>query len=360
MNYSPVSIARNPRGTTFVRAAIAGALSAGSASAAAEIAHRRWPGDQLVQRAIAANTIGESGSWAEALEGADQVNTEFVELVSALTILGQLGDTIRKVPLRTRVVTAVEGLAASWIGEGDFKLFGVMSMAAETLAPKKVAALAAATKELLQTPGGKAERLIARDLSRAVAAAIDIAFINPANAGDDATPTSVTYNSPTVAYGASDFSNPTVLKNKIADLLDQFDGNLSTSFWIANPRVLSRLALLGALDPWSDGPQLAGVPIISNINIPDDGSSPSTDYLVLLDADAVVVGDDSEIRVRATDQASVELRDDATNNAITPTPTNLVSLWQCNSVGFLAERALNWKLGRANSVAVLTGLPRAS
>jgi hypothetical protein len=36
--------------------------------------------------------------------------------------------------------------------------------------------------------------------------------------------------------------------------------------------------------------------------------------------------------------------------------TSLVSLWQTNSVGFRAERTLNWARRRASAVAVLGGV----
>jgi hypothetical protein len=40
----------------------------------------------------------------------------------------------------------------------------------------------------------------------------------------------------------------------------------------------------------------------------------------------------------------------------TPVATDLVSLWQTNSVGFLAERTLNWMLRRTGAVAYVSGV----
>jgi hypothetical protein len=45
-----------------------------------------------------------------------------------------------------------------------------------------------------------------------------------------------------------------------------------------------------------------------------------------------------------------------TNEIITPAGASLVSLWQTNSVGFLAEREVNWALRRVSSVQYLTAV----
>ncbi len=355
----PVSIL--PKGTNFARRCIALALGQGDPGAAADVAMKMWPGS-ILHRAMAGNLGGASGSWGEQIDNLANINSEFVGLVSQRTILGQIADDARQVPLRVRVISSVDGASAGWVSEGGTKLVGALSLTAEAMAPLKVVSMTAATDELLKSGGAKAEKIIVKDMSRAVSRQLDIAFIDPSNAGvAGEKPASVAHNAPTVAYGASDYSNPTVLKNKVGDMFDQFDGDLLTSYWIGSPRVLARLALHDVIDVLR-GPQdasMAMVPILANNNVPSEGGSPDTDILVLLDADAVVVGDDGEIEVRTSRQASVQLVDNPTQSSVTPTPTNLVSLWQCHAHGFLAERALNWKLARANACVVLTGLPRA-
>jgi len=50
--------------------------------------------------------------------------------------------------------------------------------------------------------------------------------------------------------------------------------------------------------------------------------------------------------------------DNPTNDTVSATPvaTDLVSLWQTNSVGFLAERTVNWMRRRPTAVALITGV----
>jgi hypothetical protein len=54
-------------------------------------------------------------------------------------------------------------------------------------------------------------------------------------------------------------------------------------------------------------------------------------------------------------EASLEMLTNPTNDVNTPTATSIVSLWQTNSVGFRAERILNWQRRRATAVAYLSG-----
>jgi hypothetical protein len=60
-------------------------------------------------------------------------------------------------------------------------------------------------------------------------------------------------------------------------------------------------------------------------------------------------------------EASVEMLDSSLTGESAPGVTNgtaasTVSLWQTNSVGFLAERTINWAARRSTAVAYLSGV----
>ena len=62
--------------------------------------------------------------------------------------------------------------------------------------------------------------------------------------------------------------------------------------------------------------------------------------------------------MRASDQASIEMETAPTNASATdrPVETTMVSMFQTNSVAFLAERTINWARARETAVDYLTGV----
>jgi hypothetical protein len=77
---------------------------------------------------------------------------------------------------------------------------------------------------------------------------------------------------------------------------------------------------------------------------------------MLVNASDIYFADDGEVAVDMSQEASLQMLDNPTNASDSPpVATSLVSLWQTNSVGFRAERTLNWARRRASAVAVLSG-----
>ena len=75
----------------------------------------------------------------------------------------------------------------------------------------------------------------------------------------------------------------------------------------------------------------------------------SSEAFVLADAEDIDWADD-------LDKASLEMATNPTHDSSTPNPVELVSLWQTNSVGFRAERTINWARRRTSAVAVISGV----
>jgi dienelactone hydrolase len=80
------------------------------------------------------------------------------------------------------------------------------------------------------------------------------------------------------------------------------------------------------------------------------------DIVILLNASDIYLADDGEISVDASREASLEMSDAPAHNSGTPTPAQMVSMWQTNSVAIRAERTINWMRRRDPAVVYLTGV----
>jgi hypothetical protein len=96
------------------------------------------------------------------------------------------------------------------------------------------------------------------------------------------------------------------------------------------------------------GGTLGGMPVIASDHVGN--------IVVLVNASDAYLADEGGITVDASREASLEMSDAPTGDAITPTGTSLVSMWQSNCVALRAERVVNWARRRAQSVAYLTGV----
>ncbi|MDF3606323.1 phage major capsid protein [Paracoccus sp. DMF-8] len=96
-----------------------------------------------------------------------------------------------------------------------------------------------------------------------------------------------------------------------------------------------------------NGGTLFGLPVIVSEHVPSG-------TVALVNTSDIYLGDEGGFSVDFSREASVQM-DDSPDNPTTAT-TVLVSLWQRNLVGFLAERTISWARRRASSVQVLSGV----
>lgn len=78
--------------------------------------------------------------------------------------------------------------------------------------------------------------------------------------------------------------------------------------------------------------------------------------LVLVNAPDIYLADDGGVAVDMSREASLEMESEPVGDSVTPTPTEMVSMFQTNSVAIRAERWINWKRRRTAAVAVITGV----
>ena len=342
------------KGLAFTRLAVAMALSGDKLAQAEKIAATRWgensppvrilkaggPDLLLQEKANVSAGATATGNWAEELTLFEGAAAEFFALVREKSLLGRIPG-LRRVPLRIRMISAATGVTAAWVGEGLAIPVSNASYDEGNLEPRKVAALCVVTEELARSSDPSAELVIRNDMIAAIAAAIDLTFIDPTNSGTPGVkPASVTNGAPSIASsgdGAAD----------IRELIAGFPGDLERAVLIGSPAtfaVLSDPFLLPGLGV--RGGQALGIPAIP--------STAAGSTLALIDPDGIAVAE-GDMDLRTSREAVVEMKSDPAGSAITPTGAQTVSLWQTDSVGILAHKIVNWEVARP-SVQTVTGV----
>ncbi len=326
------------RGLDYTKIVMAKAASPTDVDAAL-YAEDRWGRASAPARILKASigTVGEaSPGWGSPLS-LQTAAAEFFGIVDARAIVGAMGNSLRRVPLATRLIAAVGATTAYWIGEGELKTVSEAAFDAGELPPNKLAALAVISDELLRSSDPAAEQLIRADLLRACIEAQDRSFADPAQLGvPGIQPASITsLATPLSATGDLDAD--------LRAIVDAFGGNLATSFWIMRPATAVGVHGPTHRDIEATGGALLGIPVITSNSIPAD-ASPDTHSIALIDASAVAIGD-GEAEVRTSRQATIQMAEG-----------QRIALFQENAVAVLAERAINWRLMQTDAVAVLDGL----
>ena len=322
-----------------------------------EIAQNLYPGDDKLVAAVtkaavpAASTL--STTWAgNLINDAGAAFADFVEFTRERGLYGQISGRFRSLPFDAPVLVQASAATAQWIKEGDAKPLTQWTYTRTKLTPLKVAAIAAATKEMLERASASADALIRDELARAVNARVDGTLISTAAAVQDESPAGLLNG--TVALTLTGDGSVAGIRCDIAQFLKELVGdNLSVSgaFWVMPETVAIDLAMatneVGApafpgVNP--TGGTLAGLPVFASQYVPDG-------VVALIKGDEIFLGDEGGIQVSVSDQASLQMDDAPTQSSIgTPTATSVVSLWQTNSVGFRVERFLNWQKRRASAV----------
>ncbi|NKM56366.1 phage major capsid protein [Rhizobium anhuiense] len=334
-----VSVDILPKGMTFTRMALAKALSDGDDVNAAGIAEARWGASSAparILRAVGAGTYADMGGEFRAAA------TEFFGVVEQLSVLGRLGGGIRRVPLLTRMLTATSGASTYWVGEGKPKPAGKMAFTSGSLPSLKVASLAVVTEELARSSDPAAELVIRRDMTRSMTQAIDVALLDPSNAGSaGVSPASITHGVAPISAGADPAAD-------LRLLVENFAGDLESAIFIMTPSVAVSLASADRPGIGLRGGELLGAPAVTSRSAPADS-------IILADVSALALGEGAS-EIRTSRAATIEMLDaDLVQDATTGTGTALVSLWQANCLGILSEKEMNWEIQRAGAVSMITG-----
>jgi HK97 family phage major capsid protein/HK97 family phage prohead protease len=354
-------------GIGFARVVKCLGMAQGNRREALEMAQQRYPNDDSVinalKAAVAAGTVSDA-TWAGALVGEETTAfADFVEFLRPQTILGKFGNngvpSLRQVPFRAALIGQTSGGNAYWVGEGKPKPLTAFDFNRTTLEPLKVANIAVVTDEVLRDSSPSAEMIVRDSLAAALRERLDTDFIDPAKAASAGiSPASVTNGVSAIASTGNDAD---AIREDIRLLFGVFiaANNAPTSgVWIMS--ATTALALSQMRNPLGQkefpgitmlGGDFEGLPVIvSEYFAPVSAGG----FVALVNAQDIYLADDGGIRVDMSREASLEMKDSGlTQDATAGTGASLVSLWQTNTVGFLAERTINWAKRRATAVALL-------
>lgn len=351
-------------GIAFARVARVKALAHIEHMDPTQIAKSLYPNDDrliatLTQKAAvdAANTLN-AGWAANLITDGGTPFADFVEYLRPRTLLGQISDRLRRLPFDTPVLIQASTGSAKWVKEGIAKPLTEWSYTKTNMKPLKVAAIAAATKEMLMRGSVAVDALIRDELARAVGSTIDTTFIDPdAAAVTDESPASILNGvTPTTLSAGTDYE---AVRCDIATLMNAFiasNNTLQGAFWLMPESLAVQLSQM--VNPLGQpafpgityqGGTLGGIPVFTSSYV---GTDSNGSVLALVKGDEIFLGDEGGIQVSMSDQASLVMDSAPTmNSAGTPVAAQVVSMWQTNSVAFLVERFINWQRRRFVSVA---------
>lgn len=326
----------------------------------AQIAKSIYPNDEkliqsLTKAAVpAANTANATWAGNLILDGGAYF-ADFVEYLRARTVVGQVSSRLRRLPFDTPVLVQGSAGAAKWVGEGVAKPLTQWTYTKTKLEPLKVAAIAAATKEMLMRASTAADALIRDELARSVEAAIDGTFVGTAAAVAGTSPAGIR-NGVTATTLTGD-GTVEGIRCDVATMLKALVGNnlsVSGAFWVMPETVAIDLSMATNLagapafpGVTPTGGTFAGLPVFTSQYV-------AANVVMLIKGDEIFLGDEGGIQVSMSDQASLVMDDAPAMNSTTPTAATVVSLWQTNSVGFLVERFINFTKRRPQAVVWAT------
>jgi HK97 family phage major capsid protein/HK97 family phage prohead protease len=367
---------RLDKGIAFARYAKCKALSHILHKDAENVAKQLYPNHDELHMVFktdipAANV--QTSLWAGALVGSEtSVFADFVEYLRPLTIIGQFGTggvpSFRRVPFRTPLITQSATTTGYWVGEGQPKPMSKAGFTRTTLLPYKCAALTAATMELLRDSSPSAEAIIRDDLAKSVAAKLDTDFLDPQKGLEaNVSPASISNGlTPISSTGRDADSVRTDLVAMISAYITAGNPASSAVFVMSAVTGLQLSMQTNAfgqpefpgLVVSGDGRtgftagRIRGIPVVFSEYLGYTTDSPvSGRDVFLINADDIYFGDDGGIDVRMSTEASLEMEDGPANaSAPTVAQAQLTSMFQTNSVAFLAERSVGWARRRTEGV----------
>lgn len=367
-----VSEVKLDKGIGFARAVKANLVARLDSRNAVDVAKEMYPSDEKLHKHLSfvqsiptivahlkAAVPGASllnSLWAGALTDPTNLPGEFIEYLFPATIIGRLN--LRSIPTNVRLIEQSTGGTGYWVGVGAPKPLTAFEYEPITLSPTKVAAIAVATEESLRYSSPSLDTLIRDGLKNALVDRVDRDLLDPAEAGTaNVQPASLTNGLTALTSAGTSADNIRTdigklvralrtnnLRGPIAIVLP--DSLLTSMAWMAN--ALGQPEFPG-LD--GEGGNFRGVRFIGSEYMAN--SSGAGNMIVAIAEREVFLSDDGGVRVDASNQASLEMLTNPTNNSVTPTPTTSVSMWQTNSVAFRGEWFINWQKRRSTAVAFI-------
>ncbi|CAI1701541.1 Predicted phage phi-C31 gp36 major capsid-like protein [Serratia proteamaculans] len=347
------------KGIAFARFTKALAAAKGVRSEALSIAKSKYPDDtklhHVLKAAVNAGTTTDP-QWAGALVEYQDFANDFVEFLRPQTIIGRFGQggipALRQVPFNIRVPAQISGGAAQWVGQGKAKPLTKFDFESITFGFAKVAAISVLTEELIRFSTPSADVLVRNGLAESVIARLDADFIDPTKAEvAGVSPASITNG----IVGIPSTGSPDEDASAAFGQFINADLQPTGGVWLMSSTTALALSMRKNALGQKEYPEMTmlggtfqGLPAIVSQYVGNQ--------LVLVNAPDIYLADDGGVAVDMSSEASLEMESTPTGDSITPTGTELVSMWQTNSVAIRAERWINWKRRRSAAVARVTNV----
>lgn len=294
--------------------------------------------------------------WAGALVDPTNLPGEFIEFLRPATIIGRLN--LRSIPTNVRLIEQTQGGTGYWVGQGAPKPLTAFGYAPITLSPTKVAAIAVASEESLRFSTPSLDQLIRDGLRDALVERVDQDLLDPSQAGTaNVQPASLTNGLTALASAGPSADN---IRTDLANIVQAFRAaNLRGPIVLVMPDSLAVAAAFMATSLGTpefpelnaDGGSIRGIRVITSQYMAN--VSGSGNMIAAIAEREVFMSDDGGVRVDASSEASLQMLDNPTNNSATATATQMVSMWQTNSVAFRGEWFINWQKRRTDAVVLM-------
>ncbi len=251
-------------------------------------------------------------------------------LLSAVSGFAGALPKMKLVPFSTAIPRQLDsGTAAGWVRPGESVPVVKFFLDSVRHEPTSIGGICVLSDEILRASASDA--LITSMMLGALAKGLDTALLDPASAGGDGVPAAITASAPSVPWTGSTPAD-------LAALVPLISTPGTALTWLGRPATLAAVA--AGLGGASDLPRsILGLGVIPAPSMP-------AGLLVLADLGAILVSA-GDVDVSVTDVAAVQMESEPTNSIasgspVGPVPTQAVSLWQNNCVGFRITRAVNW------------------
>lgn len=346
------------KGVGFARMVKCLAAAGGRRGEALEIGKSKYPDSKklhhILKAAVEAGTTTDT-AWAGSLVEYQDYAGDFIDYLRPQTIVGRFGQgnipSMFLVPFNVSIPAQLHGGSAQWVGEGKAKPLTKMAFEKVKFGHAKLATISVLTEELIRFSNPSADRLVRDSLAVAVIERMDIDFVNPLKAKTDASPASITNGAFNVAStGDPDRDAELLIQNFTAE-----NQPLSAGVWLMGANTALALSMRKNPLGTKSYPEMSmlggtyqGLPVIVSQYLGN--------ILTLVNASDIYLADDGEVVIDASREASLEMSDAPTSDAVNPTPVEMVSMFQTNSVAIRAERFINWQRRRQTAVAYVTGV----
>jgi len=336
-----------PKGTAFVRYAMALVSGKGDTMRALEFAKRfsdSTPEVELMVKAAVAPGDTVNPSWAGALVQMRNATDEFLELLRPATIIGKIPG-FRQVPFNTQVPVQTGGGTYKWVGQGAAKPVGKLALTTIGLGFSKAAGIIVITEELAKLSSPSAEAVVRADMIAGMAQFLDQQLIDPAVAlVPNVSPASITNGAQTAVSSDDPYADLHAIASFFAAngiplsgmTLIMSETNALTAGMVRDPLGNKVFPGLGAA-----GGAAEGFNVIA--------SNAAGTNVIGVHPQGVLYADEGGVQIDVSREASVVMDDAAVSGT-----GALRSFWQDNLVGLRAERMINWNRARPNSVYYLT------